>query len=288
MSKNEKNFTVRCIVLDSSNDENYKRIHDLIQEIDTTQNLIDLYKFDEGQAFWEKIEFGVSKANSEYCLICADDDFFTKDGITDAITSLHMNSEVITVRGVTGVFFDRNLDEVFLKEIDNPYDILGETSAERLYELVNNRLVQLVYSVYRTADLRKILRILISSERFVMLSPVFQEYMFYFTVAVLGKVQAIDILTNVRESSAESGSSTVSNFYHSICDNSFNENYLIFKANILKVIGEKDCSLINQIEFDSIFKQFMVNSLNLPSESVVFCDGTLDTKLLYEEACCYI
>lgn len=94
------NFNLKILVMDGSTskthiDNNQKLIEHLNQKND--DHLIN-HIVDDG-SFFKRINMAANMIETEYCKICADDDLFSIEFITDALSKLKSNNKIASVEG---------------------------------------------------------------------------------------------------------------------------------------------------------------------------------------------
>lgn len=278
------NLNLYILILDSSEDGNKEVNKKNIDMLKKNYKNITYINYESDLPFYNKIHLGINNLNSKYVLICADDDFYNRDGIIKSIGALESNPNVITVRGKTYVFTNNDTTKLFERDIDRYYGIKGENRFSRLTNFVEKYIVQTIYSVYRKEDMDHILSFIINHKNSFKLNQNFQEYLFYFLVVIKGNVELINELVNIRDYSSSSARYNIETFYHCILNESFNDNYFIFKQMIIDFVNqvEYDNDIVKDIEnnIDRIFRLFMIKSLLFPEEKVIINDGKVDLEPL--------
>lgn len=274
------NFKVQIYILDASTNKLNIQKNKMLSK--TNEN-IRYFHFEENTSVFTRIEGVKNDIDTEYCCICADDDFLYKDGIIEAMNVLSENKEIITVKGRTNIFFDNNLNNIYRFPRDYCVSLLDNNPVERLKTLVNNWVPQLMYLIFRKNDL---LNIIDHSEKYLVNNfeeNVFKEYLFYFLVPLYGKIKAIDTLVNIRNESSSSGGYTYWGFFDCALSENFNDYYSKMKEAIIK--GNKELS-VKERDIDDIFKIFLVNSWGVNADYIKFIKSSdrsdFDLNLLRE------
>ena len=277
----DENLYLKCLILDSS-DEKYKSedIISKINQIKSNNIVLEYLEFNAKVNFFEKINDGLGYIKDQLCLICADDDYYNKEGILQSIILLNNDKELVTVRGKTYVFENENLENLYERKIDNTIPIMDDKSIDRLNMLCSHYITQTVYSVYRTKDLKLILNFMNKYKELFLISPNFQEYLFYFLIAIKGKIQKIDDLINIRDNSSKSSRYLIESFFDIIINKTFNKSYIIFKKILLEFFENELKIEIDNNYIDLMFKKFMSSNLFLPFDKIVFKDGILSENEL--------
>lgn len=268
---------INLVILDSSDDK-YQSINERnAKEISESFNNLMYINFESNFIWWEKVWNGIKNTYTEYCLICADDDFYTKSGIIESIKVLENREEVSTVLGKTKGFINKDRTAMFIREIDTPNNIVESKVEKRLEKLVSRRIVQSVYSMHRTHELFLIVDFMLSSPDFYKLNHVFQEYLFYFLKAIKGSTIAIDTVTNIRNQSKNSTTHNIENFPDMINKDKFNDKYALFCKIIIEFVNiHFNSNAVAYEDLDDIFADFLINSLGVESSQFRIKEGKLE------------
>ena len=176
---------LNVVVFDSS-DKIYKNKLDKIK-----------YYHDPDISFVNKICEAVNKINTEFCVLCADDDFITFKGIKNAVKFLEKNSDYGIAHGDYYSFF---LKPDVKKEIVWNKGYVGQTidldtPQERLLYHFNNYNCPTFYGVHRTKVLKDIWNLTkdnVDDNRFSELLPTMLS-------VIYGKVKRIEGFYCARE-----------------------------------------------------------------------------------------
>lgn len=257
-SMNDEKLIVYIILLDGSDEEIKVKNKEFIDCFD--ENLVTHMSYDTSSWPFDRVNDIIRDVKTDFCCICADDDFFEKSGIISAISLLKGNIELGAVVGEMLRFNEGNLKDFYKGQGFDFKSILENDPIERLYNFFGkNELLQLIYLVYRTESLIEVL----DNIPFKSINGTFQEILWYFNVVVSKKLGKIDEILIVRE--IANNDNTIkymkSNFYDLMINGTFNNQYLNLKKALLKFLekklnGEIKSSDINN-NIDNIFTLYL-------------------------------
>lgn len=276
---NDERLHVKIHVLDSSDEKEKNAIREMVANHNSAK--VKLYSFYEKITIFKKIADGLKTVKDEFCAICADDDFLDKEGIIDSINILNSDSSVITVKGRSYIFRNKDLSKIYDFPRDSCMNLLNQNPVERLKKLTESWVPHFIYLVFRRESLTKVVNMLTEQKLDERLPGVFVEYLWYFYVPLLGKVKNIDTPLNIRDFSQGSGEHTIPGFFQYIKDGTFNQHYQLFKASLIgsfKECNERSVNLSQSI--DNIMKSFLINSWNIKNDFIEEKDGYFNLELL--------
>jgi glycosyltransferase domain-containing protein len=212
---------LNIIVFDSS-DKIYKNKSDKIK-----------YYHRPNISFVNKICEAVNKINTEYCILCADDDFITFNGLQNAIKFLEKNKDYGIAHGDYYSFFVKHnmKKEIIWKKgyIGNTID--QETPQKRLLYHFNNYNCPTFYGVHRTKVLKDIWRLTkdnVDDNRFSELLPTMLS-------VIYGKIKRIEGFYCARERLLRK--EEVPDIFNFIEDNSYEYKFKKFKDCLTKELS---------------------------------------------------
>lgn len=99
------NFNLKILVMDgSTSKEHIEKNHKLIEQINHKNGDHLVTHIVSEDSFFERVHNAVNIANTEFCKICADDDLFSIEFISDAINKLKRNKKIASVVGVSASY----------------------------------------------------------------------------------------------------------------------------------------------------------------------------------------
>jgi glycosyltransferase domain-containing protein len=147
-----------------------------------------------GLHFTDKINFLISKVNTPYCMLCADDDFLIPDGISQCIQFLEANEDYVCCTGRTLSFLQIQ-NQVVLKEIySNAAFAQKHTEVEQRLIHYFNPYRPIYYAVHQTSNLVKSFSIKVEP-----LNLNLTEFAFAFITFYNGPVKLLPCYYHIRE-----------------------------------------------------------------------------------------
>lgn len=196
------------IVADSSSDENKKRNKETIASFQRA-SFSYLDKYDSNAGGYHKIIDALQQVSTEYCVLCADDDFITPSGIYESTQFLDMNPDYTMAYGDCALFIVKNNLIHKAKPYYKLYCSQANTYAEsrdRLVAGVSNNSVY-YYAVRHTSftkmlfmEASKMTTSSYSSGSLRVTGDIlFAEYMVTWLSAIYGKIKRLENLTSAKE-----------------------------------------------------------------------------------------
>ena len=176
-----------------------------------------------------KFADAVNHADTKYCVLCADDDFVTPDGIKQSVDFLEENPDFAIAHGQYISFYlkddERGKRQFYWRPIYSPESITFSDPKIRLNYHLSNYSITTLYAVHRSDFLRLILGEAVkftSDDRFSELLP-------SMLTLVSGKMKSLDVLYSARESLPTSGGATSKRLNDFIRDGTYDEKYERFR-----------------------------------------------------------
>lgn len=257
----------RILIADSSSPEN-KQINKK-----TALSFKDVYisylnKYPQQTLFYDKLLDALTNINTNYCVVCADDDFITPTGISESTAFLEKNPDFTLVHGryihfylskdVQGepVFHWKWLYPFKSSTSDNPVDRFKEHS---IY------LQPTFYALYRTPFLRLILNETAKNTDDVE----FGEWLPSLLALIYGKMKCLDVLYAAREYAPPSISNKYDDLIAVMNSGTYEEKYLRFRKCVtkhLQVVSNIDATtaedLVDKAMLDYKQMHYPVRGLN--------------------------
>ena len=215
---------------------------------------------------------------TEYMMLSPDDDFFFPGGLNETIKFLEKNPDFSSAQGLRVRFYDYpsfNWLPDYLEQLT--LNFKNEDKQERLIEMYKP--MHYIYSVLRTSNYRKISNCLQGVNSTKRDSLMMNEYVFNYTLPLLGKHSVLPILYSARKSHEYLGGDI--NF--SAWINDLNDlDAIRYKENIIKLyVNELNCQqsvatqLFEQITLDFSIQKESKSGGNRPIKRIV-------RKILFE------
>lgn len=187
------------------------------------------YSYAGSTHLWEKLADAASKVKTEYCVICADDDFVISEGIRESVRFLENNPDFSLTHGRYLGFYVQNKglpSQKFCWKNMYPHkSIVSDSAKDRFAEHFMNY-HPTMYAVHRTPILQTIWSETIKSG----VDPfLFGELMASLLSLVYGKMKVLDILYAARQEDM-SGASTWPSLARAEKEGRLKEEYEKFKA----------------------------------------------------------
>lgn len=201
---NEYGGELNIVIADSSTDE-IRRINYEVVESFHNPFFKHLNKFNSSINPMAKIHYSLKQVYTEYCVVCADDDFISVPGIIEAVEFLQYNIEFATVCGTYAIFKVNNKGTPYYKLYGGESNTYS-TAQSRLYSVATNNNGNF-YAVRRTSIMRLLFGeahkitddVVISGALRVNPSGFFVEYIVTWLSVIYGKTKCLDSLFCVRE-----------------------------------------------------------------------------------------
>ena len=159
---NREKFIIRSHNYWKNTGINFK-IYDTSNEISPLLKNFKNYYYLNGIDFYNKLYIAVSNVNTKYCLIVADDDFITLNGIYQTVLFLENNNDFVSAQGLYIDFWYKEKNQIDLCA-RNPFakglyaDLIQDQFKERLEKLMQNYMHH-IYAMHRTCVLKDSLNI---------------------------------------------------------------------------------------------------------------------------------
>ncbi len=216
------------IVADSSSDENKKLNNKLILSF-SNLNILHLFNYHSDILATHKIADAINYVEDKYCVLCADDDFITPNGINKSVDFLEKNPDFTVAHGHYISFFLKNEKEekpTFCWQPIYPYQSITFSDAEsRLIFYFSNFTITNFYGVHRTDFLKMLFE---EALKFTD-DYQFSDLLLSMLALIYGKMKRLDVLYAARESiptSAGKRSETLRNF---VKNGTYDIKYGIFR-----------------------------------------------------------
>lgn len=269
----DKNFDI--VIVDSSNKE-FKEENKMTCETFTNLS-IHYMQFDSETNFFVKVNAGLQEVKTEFICLCADDDFIDEEGCKKAVEILKKEDDLFTVKG-KNLYYIETMAK--LQEYDFFAGSYEDDVISRFEKVVEGFVPSLIYQVFRADGFKKMYGFWTEYKNELPLNPTFQEYLLYFMVLLTGKAGKIDIDFNIRDKGVPR-ENHVENFPHALIDKSFNQNYQMFKAFLVKygnTMGISGSGL--EENMDATFSSFLMNFLQVPQENICWNEVGFDLEKL--------
>ena len=189
----------KIIVADSSSDENKKLNKEIISAVFNLDiKYLDNYPHDINPH--HKIAHVVSQVETEYCVLCADDDFVTPDGIKQSIDFLENNTDFAVAHGRYITFYledDGGGKEQFCwKPADSHESITFSDSKDRLNRHLSHYSQSTAYGVHRTELLKLAYK---ETSKFTIDPMLFGELCPSMLTLIYGKMKCLDVFYAARD-----------------------------------------------------------------------------------------
>ena len=239
----DNNPYINIIVLDSSVQKIKYRNKLLINKLD---NVTHIDHYNEDILLTHKLGDGVSYINTKYSLICADDDFVVIDGIKKSLKFLKENKNFICTFGDFTKFRKDFGMFMWKKMYPHQRTIDNDSESIRFHDILSNYM-QVVYSLYRSEYIKKILKLV----PLYTTDDCFGEILQAVLTVIYGKINVSDYLYGVRMPGAGKAPK-IPEFKK---NNTYNDKYLSFKKCIL------DNSNLSSEEIDSSWNNNITNDV---------------------------
>lgn len=267
---------IYIFILDASNSANLNKTKNFLHKYDIS---IKHFIFDENTFFAERFIKVAKKIKTDFCCLCADDDFLHKDGIIKSIEILRENREIATVKGKSYIFLNNDTEKTYLFTRDSCVPLTQEKPLERLNIFVKSWVPQMEYTVFRKNDLIERYKICFKIiKRSNLVDLVFLEYLNYFFVVLSGKVVNIEEPLNIRDENPYSLGNN-HGFYDVLVNGNFNESYQVFKEELILYCKDKHIDILPE-NVDYIFKSFLTNSWGVQDKYIKITDSGFDLEKL--------
>jgi glycosyltransferase domain-containing protein len=225
---NKYGESYNIIVADASSDENKKRNKKIISSFSNIDILhINSYSSDIDPYY--KISDVLNYVNTKYCVICADDDFITPDGIKQSIEFLDKNPDFTVAHGRYITFYLKRDRKGKLQFRYNPLYVHESISfpdaKSRLFFHLSNVQISPFYAVHRTDFLKFIYKEALEFSD----GDQFRELLLSMLTLIYGKMKCLDVFYAAREAIPDSAGATNKNLKDFIKAGTYDEKYAKFR-----------------------------------------------------------
>lgn len=155
-----------------------------------------------GLSFRERVLSGINKTQSDYVVLCADDDFVVPVGIEACEKFLRKNPDYSCAQGLYGRFVISNNQVSYSQKGPELQSIIDDDSLDRIKKAFIPKYIPHVYAVHRRENLEKVLSLTeFADEEYLW---VFEELLTFIT-CISGKCKRIPVIYNFREMENEKG-----------------------------------------------------------------------------------
>jgi glycosyltransferase domain-containing protein len=219
-NKYGKNFNI--IVADSSSNKNKKQNKEIVLSFSSLNIFLIAYPSFYNQS--RKIADTLKHVEKKYCVLCADDDFITPNGIIKSVEILEKNPDLTVVHG-RYISFWLNKKQFCWKPLYSCKSITFPDVKSRLNFHFSNYAVTTWYAVHKTDFLGMILKESLKFTNDVQ----FGELLLSMLTLVYGKMKCLDVLYSARENIPTSLGKTTKNLRDFIKDGTYNKKYNKFR-----------------------------------------------------------
>jgi glycosyltransferase domain-containing protein len=207
----------KIIVADSSNEHNVELVCSF-DELGITHLLYDSDIF-----FYKKLLDALRYVKTEYCVICADDDFIIPNGIKQSVEFLESNPDFTVALGYF-ISFSTEKDFKWFPMYSHKSIILP-SSEERLKEHLSNFSQSTFYGVHRTSHLRMAFKEAVEHTD----DNTFGELLCAMLDLTYGNMKCLDILYGAREEIKGSDRFKGNDFDDFIRESTYERKYITFR-----------------------------------------------------------
>ncbi|MEA3255572.1 MAG: TIGR00180 family glycosyltransferase, partial [Candidatus Altiarchaeota archaeon] len=194
----------RIIVADSSLDENKKRNKEIISSLPEL-NILYINNYPSDIYPYTKIANAIDYVDTKYCVICADDDFLTPNGINQSVDFLEKNPEFTIAQGYNIPFWletNKENKPVFCwTPIHLCESITFPDVVSRFLFYFSESPFATFYCVHRTFFLKMIFKETVKFTDEVR----FGESLVDMLTVIYGKMKRLDVLYSARDAGSISG-----------------------------------------------------------------------------------
>ncbi len=225
------------IVADSSSNENKKLNKEIISSF-SNLNLSHLSTCSSTINLFHKIAYAVDHVDTKYCVVCADDDFITPNGINQSVDFLEKNPDFTVAHGYYLSFYlktDERKKQQFCWVPIYPYKSITFTDAKSRLNFHLLNYYPTFYAVHRTDFLKMIFKETLkftNDDRFGELLP-------SMLALIYAKMKRLDVLYAARESIPGSLGRTTENLEDFIKAGTYDAKYAKFRDCLAIHLSEK-------------------------------------------------
>lgn len=256
--------TYYIIVADSSSTEVKKLNEESISSF-SNLNVQHLDNYSPKINTFHKVAGAVNYVDTKYCVLCADDDFVTPNGINQAVDFLENNPDFIVAHGRYIRFWPRsgvgNKQQFVWKPNYRFQSITSPDPKKRLTYHLSHYFMPTFYAVHRTDFLK-----LISDEVTKFTDDYrFGELLPSMLALIYGKLKCLDVLYAARETILTSASATSATLSDFIRDGTYEEKYKRFRQCLSTHLSQQSQLDIEESKkvIDNAMSAFIMKKVNL-------------------------
>jgi glycosyltransferase domain-containing protein len=213
------------------------------------------YIYDNLSSIAQRWSNSIQKVNTPYIVVCADDDFYSINGLEVCLSFLNSHADYVSAQGLTLSFKIDNLPKITrpfpnLKILGHEID--GGTAKERLNQLFKDYVYQ-VYSIFRTPILQLTFETCKDQK-----NGNYIELGAAIIPSIFGKHKVMPVFYSARESLADSGSYNIEVPRFDILKPKGLLDYQQWRDKIAQIYSDTEGVSINDaIEvIEDVFKQY--------------------------------
>ena len=235
---NEYGGNYNIIVADSSSDENKKRNKKIISSFSSI-DILHIKNYSSDIDPYYKISDALKHVKTEYCAICADDDFVTPNGINQSVDFLEKNPDFTVAHGRYITFYLKPDIKGKLQFRYNPRYVHESISfldaKSRLFFHLSNVQISPFYAVHRTDFLKMIYKEALEFSD----ADQFRELLLSMLALIYGKMKCLDVFYAAREFIPDSGGNINKNLKDFVKDGTYDEKYAKFRECLAMHLSKK-------------------------------------------------
>ena len=233
----------RIIVADSSIERVAQSNQKIINECRSVLS-IDYFSGLDGESSLEKVQRLVSRVETEYIVMCADDDLLNPLAVEQSVRFLEQNLDYALCYGIYLIYGPRGSADPFYIREDFSADSMEEESSAMRWIALMSAYSAAFYGVHRTSDSVEVYNSCMKALSFKNVSGAMFEVLHSSLICIKGKVKRLPIFYSLRKGFPMSGG-----FETLITHPSFSMMYAAMREVIAAAIAKKD-----QVEVDSCYK----------------------------------
>ena len=220
---------IQILVADSSTSKFQNRIPDNVS----------YYHYPE-KSFAYKLVDVLKKVETDYSVLCADDDFLTPIGLESSVDFLENNTDYVIAQGKYTLFVKPNIPtgNYIWRSIYALKSIEQELSSTRLFDYLSDYSMTTYYAVHRTEILKSIWESTRkhtdnNDARFLELLPAMLS-------VIYGKIKVLDVLYSAREYNTDSTGQTSKRIQDFIKEGIYDKKYQKFRKCLTNALVSKE------------------------------------------------
>lgn len=246
---------IQILVADSSTSKYQDRIPDNVS----------YYHYPE-KSFAYKLVDVLKKVETDYSVLCADDDFLTPIGLESSVDFLENNTDYVIAQGKYTLFVKPNIPtgNYIWRSIYALKSIEQELSSARLFDYLSDYSMTTFYAVHRTEILQSIWESSAKhtdDDRLGELLPAMLS-------AIYGKIKVLDIFYSAREYNTTSVSHSSCRISDFIKDGTFNKKHQKFRECLMNALISKED--ISKEKAGKLIDKAMINYLGASISKLKF------------------